>query len=225
MRSRQRGFTLIEILVVVAILGVLMGLVSILVMRAGAHKEKFQTEQAMTILDASINGFKNFDNRYPPMNIKELQRLKAFKGLAPGSANETNMCNECLLVALRHPSLASPLQSGDLGPEKPFGNTDEDIWNSRPDGSSDENANEILDGYGNPIVYIHKNKYKEPVTIMLANGEEVEVYAAKKANGEFYNPSKYQLISLGENGKQDAEGGEYGDPELVDDIMNFKLEK
>ncbi|MHC4162821.1 MAG: prepilin-type N-terminal cleavage/methylation domain-containing protein, partial [Planctomycetota bacterium] len=38
MNRHVRGFTLIEILVVVSILGVLMALVSVLVIRAGAHK-------------------------------------------------------------------------------------------------------------------------------------------------------------------------------------------
>ena len=224
MKSRQRGFTLIEILVVISILGVLMGLVSILVLRAGSHKEKFQTEQVVrSILPTAIERFKTFDNRYPPMDIKGLTRIRRFKGLT--LSNDTNMCNEVLLVALRHPDLTSPLGDGDLPTDTPFGDTDQDSWNTTPDGSSEATGFEILDAWKNPIIYINKNHYKTPVRIVLDNGEEIEVYAAKKAEGQYYNPSSYQLISLGENAKQDAEMGSYGDPELVDDILNFTLEK
>jgi hypothetical protein len=53
-----------------------------------------------------------------------------------------------------------------------------------------------------------------------AKGEEVTVEARKRANGDYYNPTKYQVISLGENGVQDLDN-----PEGGDDLMNFKLEE
>ena len=40
--------------------------------------------------------------------------------------------------------------------------------------------------------------------------------ALQKADGTWYNPTKYQLISVGENGVQDE------DAEMGDDIVNFK---
>ena len=216
MNKEENGFTLIEILVVVAILGVLMGLVSFLVVRARKHGEIFATEQVVKAhLPAAIDRFyRELDRQYPAMTVKELQRMKAFKGLEID--NEVNECSECLLVSLRHPSLTAPLDANDLGVDEPFLNTDEDLFNKAPAGTNDATALEVCDAWGNPIVYIHKNAYGTPVTIRLRNGMEIEVNALQKPDGTSYNPTKYQLISVGENGVQDE------DVEMGDDIVNFK---
>jgi hypothetical protein len=117
-------------------------------------------------------------------------------------------------VALRHPDFGGRLGDSDLHTEKPFGNTDRDIWNKVPEGSDDENAREILDGWGNPVAYIPHSSYGQPVRIMRADGTEVEVHAVKKPNGVYYNQDSFQIISLGQDGKQDED-------ELLDDIENF----
>jgi len=219
MNRLQKGFTLIEVLVVVSILGVLMGLVSLLVIRAGSSRQELATQQvAQSYLPVFIDRYKQEFKRFPPMSTKELSLLPRWKGLANAS-NQTNESAEALLVALRHPDFSTPLGDGDLGGDAPLGNTDDDIWNKVPEGSSNEIAMEIRDGYGHPIVYIHKNRYNEPVRIINEMGDEVEVSAVKKVNGTFYNPSSYQVISVGENGVQD----DASDPDMMDDIMNFKI--
>ena len=125
-------------------------------------------------------------------------------------------------MALRHPDLTAPLAADDLGVEQPFVNTDDDSWNATPDGSSstEADAKEIAASWGNPVVYISKNAYGTSVTIINAKGEEVTVEARKRRNGDYYNPTKYQVISLGDNGVQDLDDASGGD-----DLMNFKLEE
>ncbi|MHC4135279.1 MAG: hypothetical protein ACYS0K_09865 [Planctomycetota bacterium] len=208
---------------VVSILGVLMALVSVLVIRAGAHKQRMQTEQLITAyLPQAIFRYKQEFKLLPPMSIKELNQISRYKGLAI-TDNSTNECNEVLLVALRHGDFSTPLGESDLPTEEPFGNTDDDIWNQAPNGfGGNPNALEILDSWGNPIIYIHKNQYNEVVRIIKKDGEEVEVEARKREDGTYYKPASFQLISLGENGKLDIDED---DPDLVDDIMNFTLRK
>jgi prepilin-type N-terminal cleavage/methylation domain-containing protein len=225
MNRHVRGFTLIEILVVVSILGVLMALVSVLVIRAGAHKQRMQTEQLVTAyLPQAIMRYQQEFKRLPPMSVKELNRISSYKGMAI-TDNSTNECNEALLVALRHGDFSTPLGENDLPTEDPFGNTDEDMWNQAPNGFGGEpHALEILDSWGNPIIYIHKNQYNEVVRIVRTHPElmEIEVEARKRDDDTYYNPTSFQLISLGENGVLDIDED---DPDLVDDIMNFTLQK
>lgn len=211
MQRFQRGFTLIEVLVVVAILGVLAGLISVLVTTAQRKKEIFQTEQAVLQLRTAIDNYESDFKKLPPMMVSQFAGSK-WAGLSV-AGNTTNECSECLLVALRHPDLRTPL--GELS--TPYGNTDDDIWNKIPEGSTAPEAKEVLDSWGNPIIYIDKNHYEQPVQIMLSNGTTVEVHAVKGPNGNFYNQAGYQLISLGPNEVQDEGEG--------DDIHNFNLEE
>ena len=221
MNRQVRGFTLIEILVVISILGVLMALVSVLVIRARSHSDRLQTEQLVTAyLPNAIERYKQEFKRLPPMTLKELTAIPRYKGMAIPD-NSTNECSEVLLVALRHPDFSAPLGESDLPVENPFQNTDRDIWNKVPDGTTDVDAFEIVDTWGNPVVYIHKNAYKDPVRIINAEGDEIEVFAVKKPDGSYYNPTTYQIISVGEDGQQDSTE----DPDLMDDAMNFKVRR
>lgn len=217
---KEKGFTLIEVLVVVSILGVLMGLISVLVIRSSATQREQTTRMALQTLGLKIDMYTKEFKRLPGMTVKELATAsERWKGLSMPE-NFTNECNEVLLVALRHPDFSQRLGDNDFNVEEPFGNTDQDSWNQVPYGSSGADALEILDAYGSPVVYISKNMYGEPVTIVNHLGDEVEVVALKKSDGTYYNPTGYQLISVGENGVQDLEALEGGD-----DIMNFKLEE
>lgn len=220
MNRTNRAFTLIEVLVVVSILGVLMGLVSVLVMKAGGHQNKNDAKQLVeTYLPNMVESYKNDFHRWPPMSFAELNAVKAWKELASDGGNDTNECIEALVVALRHPDFATRLEDGDLPGKNPFGNTDEDAFNTNPAGSSTNDALEIVDPWGTPVIYIHKKHYGKSVTVIDVNGDPIEVEAVKRSDGTYYNQNKFQIISLGKNGKQD----EAGAPD-DDDIRNFTIQ-
>lgn len=217
MNRRSNGFTLIEILVVVSILAVLMGLVTILIFKGQKSKGEFLTDTTIQQLQTAIEGYKrDIENRYPPMNVGELGRIKRYKGVVT-DANQTNESSEVLLVALRHPDLRSP-----IGDDLPLDNTDNDNWTQKPDGMPDVLAKEVVDAWGSPIVYFHKDGYDKPQQVVNYKGETVDVFAVKKPDGSFYNPVGFQLISLGPDGVPDTD---YSEPDLAKNRFNFKLEK
>lgn len=104
-RNRKTaGFTLIEVLVVVSILGVLMGLVSVLVLRAGGQQKKTQTDLLVrTYLPNAVERYLLEFKRLPPMTVKELNDSSArFKPLSL-TDNAVNECIEVLAVACAIP--------------------------------------------------------------------------------------------------------------------------
>ncbi|MGQ0612278.1 MAG: type II secretion system protein [Planctomycetaceae bacterium] len=219
----EQGFTLIEILVVVAILGVLMGLVTLLIPKAHQESAKFQTTTRITELDTAVERYLADPalRRLPPMALDALAKAsKYYEGMAFAQPNGVNECCEVLFIALRHPDLSARFDAARLPGENPVGNTDEDFFNKAPPGANDTDAREILDAWGNPIAYIDKNHYDKPVKLRLADGSEVEVIAVRKPDGTYYNADRFQLISLGPNQAQDDATGDLA---KYDDICNFTV--
>jgi hypothetical protein len=176
----------------------------------GSKRSEFETMQTIVLVRSAIEGYQSDLKRLPPDTTAAFVGTR-WEGLAiPG--NTTNEGNECLLVALRHPDLRTPLDQ--LPGKNPLGNTDKDAWSRAPYERGTADAQEILDAYGNPIAYITAARYAQTLRVVRGDGKTVEVRAVKRPNGAFYNPKAFQLISLGKDGRQD-EG------ERLDDIENF----
>ena len=150
-------------------------------------------------LPTAIDRFKSEFKRLPPMTLAEIAGYQGWAGLSIAD-NTTNECNECLLVGLRHPDLVARLD--DAPGKTRLGNTDHDAWSSIPHGCPTGHAEEILDAWGSPVVYIRAPRYAQPVKIVNRDGKQVEVRALRRSDGTFYNRDSYQLISLGEDGVQ-----------------------
>ncbi len=216
MNRNEKGFTLIEILVVVAILATLMGLVALIIPLAERKKREFITDTRIAALGVAIERYNQELRRLPPMTIAALAKTSPrWEGVSI-DGNVTNEGIEVLFIALQHPDFSAKIGDELVG-EGVRGNTDEDTWNRDPlDG--DGNAYEVLDGHDNPIICIDKNNYGKSFVYTMFDGREVTVTAVKKADGTFYNPRTYQLISLGRNGELE----EPGDP-TRDDVTNFTV--
>ena len=213
MKKNESGFTLIEILVVVSILGVLMGLVALLVIKAPQQQKEFMSKNRITQLDGAIHRFKSEMGWLPPMTIEGLGKRSKYFAKLKAPDNDVNTSIESLCVALNHPEFSAAI--GDTLGGDAFKNTDEDSFNVPPKGSPTADAREIVDDWGHTLIYIEKNSYdKGPFLVKNADDIEVEVQAVRRANGDFYNKTGFQVFSLWRNGIQDD-----------DDIMNFKSEE
>jgi prepilin-type N-terminal cleavage/methylation domain-containing protein len=219
----SRGFTLIEILVVISIIGVLAGLVGVIISKANAKAMRTGTITVIkTVLDTKIRMFKQEFGRFPMSNIESLRKSmgksKPYKGLAFVDGNETNASIELLMVQLRHPDFSKKLQDDEMDMiEDPIGNIDDDSFAETPKGCRDSEAREVLDAWGSPFVYFFNGDYDKTFRVMNHHGEEVEVVALKRKDGTYYNKDSFQLISLGPDGVQSME-------EFGDDVTSFKVE-
>ncbi|MHC4493257.1 MAG: hypothetical protein ACYTDU_16730, partial [Planctomycetota bacterium] len=93
-------------------------------------------------LPNAIENYQRQFKRLPPMSVKELKITSRFSRLRIDT-NASNECSEALLVALRNPDFPAPLRARYLPTRDPVGNTDADLWNLVPDGSSKFDALEI----------------------------------------------------------------------------------
>lgn len=193
--SRRAGFTLIEVLAVILIVAILAGF---LITRLGGAEDSVKTNNTrgfIAQLAAAIEEYEGQKGDYPPSTFP--------KDLDP-KPTKTNMGAEMLVIAL-YPADGS-FRALEL-PDDRLVNTDDDDVKRSLTSFPNSTVFEFADDWGNPIVYLHRRDYDEPVDVVSIDGEtgevlEVKVSAQKNpVTGDAYNPKKFQLLSAGADGK------------------------
>ncbi|MDA1264597.1 MAG: type II secretion system protein [Planctomycetota bacterium] len=205
--SARAGFTLIEILAVMLVIGILFTFLMRSGMGGVKSVERKQTETFLKELDAIIEDYSAEFNAYPPSTPGDDIDTKPTK---------TNVGVETLVITLYRRDRG--WQARDVDADR-LSNTDEDYVKGMANFENPD-AYEFKDSWDNPIAYIHRRDYGKalPYLVVTGDGEELEsfVEALKSSKtGDYYRKNKFQLISAGPD-------GEFG---TDDDIANFNIEK
>jgi prepilin-type N-terminal cleavage/methylation domain-containing protein len=205
-RAAAAGFSLIELLAVILIVGVLAAVLVSQLGGAEAAADTSRTKMFLTTLDHIIGEYETENGRYPPSSFTPEQ----------GVANDgENVGVEALVVALYSNRWDA---GGTQIEEQYFGNTDEDLSARSLTDFGNKQLLELLDAWGNPIAYIHRNDYGvENRAYLTLNADGVPERGTPKAckdplKGQYYKNNRYQLISAGADGLFNTE----------DDITNFE---
>lgn len=204
-RGSESGFTLIEILVVIAIIGILMFFLVTQFMPFLRRGEEYKTTAILEQVRTSIDLYEHAQGDYPPSD---------FHGLGGSSPNNINTGAESLAASLFSPSF--PDKRPD---QKWLQNTDEDRSEKQITDLDSKSLFEVCDAWGNPIAYFHNRDYGKSQSYRVSDSKtgdwsDVEVLAQRSAKqgNSYYNAQEYQLISAGADGKFGTD----------DDVTNFQ---
>lgn len=210
MRRTETGFSLIELLVVITILAALAAGGTVWIRIANKRKAKVTTQQRLTSIAIGLEQVKQAVGYFPPTVTTELRGAGTKKekvGEKIGDQNDVNVGIETVWVAF-HLAGVNTAALDQLGDDALM-NYDEDQANETVGEMKSLELWEIVDAWGNPIVYFHNRDYKDPSKVqkyMRADGSTVtvEVRTRDKAGG-FENAQGFQLFSFGEDGEPGTE--------------------
>ena len=209
MRIRINGFTLVELLVVILILGILM---SVLLPRIFATRVSAEESRCRGIIGQLAVVAKTYDTDtgdYPPDD------LASFPGRLRLTLNRENDGIEAFVVALATSGSSSCMRLlDDMDSQGLLGNTDNDRAGGVIGALQRREQMEILDPWDNPFAYFHHRNYRKPQTVHMSDGTLQLVRPVENpSTGGFLEPRRFQILSAGPDGK-------FG---TGDDIGNFQM--
>ncbi len=202
-RRHERGFSLIEILVVLALIGLLMGIVATGALSFGETGRITDAHARIESLSLVIESYNDRVGTYPPSRLTQA-------GI--GEANKTNEGVEALVAALK---------SRDYGGQRPnerwLGNVDGDSTKGMTFVDGSTALLEVIDPWDNPLAYTVYTDYGSecPYNVMGDASDSEPVRALRNSlTGAYHQFESFQLRSAGPDGLFDTE----------DDIANFVLD-
>ncbi len=191
--SRQSGFTLLELMVVMVIVGILVGFLVMGGATAFNQAEEKETGVRLDTLSSIILSYRSVEGEFPDDRLPR-----------NASSNSMNACSEALVLAFFDPGY-----TGNQPKQEWLVNTDADSSSRQLTTFGNKQLFELADGWGNPIMYFESLHYNRSVTCMAGMDEiylEQTVTAARdEQTGSFLAPSGFQLISAGLDGEFDTE--------------------
>jgi prepilin-type N-terminal cleavage/methylation domain-containing protein len=208
MKSRRAGFTLVELLIVIVIIGILVALSTVGIVKA---MDSARSSSTQTMLDSISGALAQYAQRwgdYPPTTVDELG-LKA--------PNDVNNGVESLVACLSSEKRGGVLFHAD----DQLANVDGDSANGAKKSLNwwfgDDQLREWVDHFQNTIFYMHGKDFAKPRSGMTLvrlskDGEEVKITPEQNpATKTFYGAGRFQLRSVGRDGKpgtgDDVRGG------------------
>jgi prepilin-type N-terminal cleavage/methylation domain-containing protein len=203
-----RGFTMIEILVVVTIVSVLMGLLVIIIPLAFGQRDETITVTRLQGVASAIEKLRSPQllGQYPRAATEMLKGPKGEPiGKDIGAGNELNRGIETVYIAM---NLRMARVRIDL-PEDSLRNTDGDQMGSTTAIAGDSRElYEIVDAWFQPMAYFCAADYKNPaavskyVVIDEAGNSTVQDVTPWKSpkTGQYLNRDSFQLFSAGPDG-------------------------
>lgn len=199
-RARRGGFTLLELMIVLMILGILMGYFVVSGSRLFRGAAVRDTEVRIRTLENLLESYRQIQGDYPADRLP-----------AGATANELNGNAEALFLAFYAPDYR-----GDRPRQEWLGNTDGDATTKSLTILPSRELFEVLDAWGNPIVYFDHRGYERAATVLAGPQDEEpfqqEVRARRdERTGLWHENERFQLLSAGEDGLFGTE----------DDVANF----
>ena len=207
MAVKNRGFTLIEILVVITIIAALMGLGIAIMGKADETKKATVTANTIGVVGAALELLRSPSllGDYPPADTALLKGLKGEPvGKMVGTPNDTNLGIETVYVTI---FLSGHNIGVDLNLDKVLANTDNDEMAGNPTRAEASKLFEFVDAWGNPLAYFSARDLKDFVRVSRYISAELYGSAPMKAKPWLsektklpQNAKKFQLFSAGEDG-------------------------
>lgn len=200
--SCTRGFTLVELLVVIGLLGMLAAVLLPAITGARKQGEAVETQARMQHLTQAVEAFHRLKGRgyYPPDDFTAVADGEV---KAKGSADETNAGIESALIFLHQRAEGYPVLDDK---EDWLGNTDGDANATEIPLLKRRAKMELLDAWRTPLAYFTSSGYGRKQKIKLESGDVLDVQAWKNPNSNGYlAPRGFQIISAGPDCKFNTE--------------------